>query len=240
PRLCAVVRLERDAKGPDGDQGIGGADEEGKAGGVGEACGEEDEVGQRTIDGLSGAMLRATGGRTTIKNVSVCSTPGRSRVAAHIKDSLMGLSEVFYGVSDPEFRKSLFRAKWLQFQHESEKQSWPRWKRLIHRLQRCPVCRPPVKKGQPGIKIDNFSPSERKANVLRCNLTLRADVKRQVAGGDVMNPANVVSFPVRHPELFSPEINCEILANGELYRVLYATIRALPFVQDAEKQNELK
>jgi hypothetical protein len=55
-----------------------------------------------------------------------------------------------------------------------------------------------------------------------------------------MNPANVVPFPVRHPELFSPKINCEILASGELYRVLYATIRALPFVQDAEKQDELK
>ena len=26
--------------------------------------------------------------------------------------------------------------------HESEKQSWPVWKRLIHRLVRCQICRP--------------------------------------------------------------------------------------------------
>lgn len=55
-----------------------------------------------------------------------------------------------------------------------------------------------------------------------------------------MLPDNVVPFPVRNPELFSPEINCEILASGELYRVLCATIRALPHVRDAQKQEELK
>ena len=55
-----------------------------------------------------------------------------------------------------------------------------------------------------------------------------------------MLPDNVVSFPVRNPELFSPEINCEILANGELYRVLCATIRALPYVQDMQRREELK
>ena len=51
---------------------------------------------------------------------------------------------------------------------------------------------------------------------------------------------NVVSFPVRNPELFSAEINCEILTNGELYRVLYATIRALPYVEDGQRREELK
>jgi hypothetical protein len=55
-----------------------------------------------------------------------------------------------------------------------------------------------------------------------------------------MLPANVVSFPVRNPDLFSPEINCEILANSEVYRVLYATIRALPYVQDGQRREELK
>jgi hypothetical protein len=52
------------------------------------------------------------------------------------------------GVSDPELRKKLFGANWLQVQHEFEKQSWPRWKRLLHRLQRCPVCKPEKKKEQ--------------------------------------------------------------------------------------------
>lgn len=55
-----------------------------------------------------------------------------------------------------------------------------------------------------------------------------------------MVPANLVSFPVRNPDLFSPEINCEILANSEVCRVLYATIRALPYVQDGQKREELK
>jgi len=46
------------------------------------------------------------------------------------------------GVSDPEIRKKLFGPRW---QHEIEKQGWPLWKRLIHRLQRCPLCRPKAK-----------------------------------------------------------------------------------------------
>jgi hypothetical protein len=60
-----------------------------------------------------------------------------------------------------------------------------------------------------------------------------------VAGGDLMSPANVVCFPVRNPELFSPEINSQIMGS-ELYQVLVATIRALPYVQDRQKQEELK
>jgi hypothetical protein len=43
------------------------------------------------------------------------------------------------GVSDPEVRKKLSEPRWLQYKHESEKQSWPWWKRLIHRFQRCPT-----------------------------------------------------------------------------------------------------
>ena len=46
------------------------------------------------------------------------------------------------GMSDPEARKKLSDARWLQYKHESEKQSWPFWKRLIHRFQRCPLCKP--------------------------------------------------------------------------------------------------
>ena len=54
-----------------------------------------------------------------------------------------------------------------------------------------------------------------------------------------MSPAKVVPFPVRNPELFSPEINSQIMGT-ELYQVLYATIRALPYVQDRQRQEELK
>jgi hypothetical protein len=43
------------------------------------------------------------------------------------------------GISNPEIQKKVFGPRW---QHETEKQSWPRWKKLIHRLQRCPICKP--------------------------------------------------------------------------------------------------
>jgi len=59
-------------------------------------------------------------------------------------------------------------------------------------------------------------------------------------GGDAWPPGNVARFPIRKPELFSPEINRQVLASGELHRLLYATIRALPYVQDFECREELK
>ena len=46
------------------------------------------------------------------------------------------------GISDPETRKKFSEPRWLQYKHESQKQSWPFWKRLIHRFQTCPFCRP--------------------------------------------------------------------------------------------------
>lgn len=49
------------------------------------------------------------------------------------------------GVSDPEVQKKVFGPRW---QHEAEKQSWPFWKRLVHRLQRCPICRPKTQDGK--------------------------------------------------------------------------------------------
>jgi hypothetical protein len=45
------------------------------------------------------------------------------------------------GISDPEFQKKVFGPRW---QHELEKQNWPVWKRLTHRLERCPICKPRV------------------------------------------------------------------------------------------------
>lgn len=52
------------------------------------------------------------------------------------------------GMSDPEVRKKFSEPRWIQYQHESEKQSWPWWKRLLHRLQSCPLCKPEKVKEQ--------------------------------------------------------------------------------------------
>lgn len=46
------------------------------------------------------------------------------------------------GISDPDFRKKLADARWLQYKHLSERQKWYWWRRLFHRLQRCPMCKP--------------------------------------------------------------------------------------------------
>jgi hypothetical protein len=42
------------------------------------------------------------------------------------------------GVSDPEVRKKLSEARWIQYRHECDKQSGPWWKKLIHRFQPLP------------------------------------------------------------------------------------------------------
>ncbi len=46
------------------------------------------------------------------------------------------------GMSDPEIRKKLSEARFVQYKHVSDKQNWPYWRRLIHLFQRCPICRP--------------------------------------------------------------------------------------------------
>jgi len=43
------------------------------------------------------------------------------------------------GISNPEIQKKLFGPRW---EHEIQKQGWPFWKRLMHRLQNCPICGP--------------------------------------------------------------------------------------------------
>jgi len=43
------------------------------------------------------------------------------------------------GISNPETQKKVFGPRW---EHEIEKQGWPFWKRLMHRLQDCPICKP--------------------------------------------------------------------------------------------------
>jgi hypothetical protein len=46
------------------------------------------------------------------------------------------------GLSDPDVRRKLSEPIWLQYKHESDKQKWSWWKQLIHRFQRCPICKP--------------------------------------------------------------------------------------------------
>ncbi len=55
-----------------------------------------------------------------------------------------------------------------------------------------------------------------------------------------MAPEKVVHIPIRYPELFSDQINRQILANGELRRLLFAAIAALPYVRDYRCWKELK
>lgn len=55
-----------------------------------------------------------------------------------------------------------------------------------------------------------------------------------------MAPAKLVQFPLNNPELFSPEINCEVLRSSEFNQVLYAAIRALPHVENSRLREELK
>jgi len=55
-----------------------------------------------------------------------------------------------------------------------------------------------------------------------------------------MMARKLLQFPIRKPEMFTPEINREILSTGEFNRVLFAAIRALPYVRDGRCQEELK
>lgn len=51
---------------------------------------------------------------------------------------------------------------------------------------------------------------------------------------------HVIELPVRNPQLFSPEVNCQALAGGRLHSVLYSAIRALPYVEESECRENLK
>jgi len=45
-------------------------------------------------------------------------------------------------MSDPEVRKKISDARWDHFKHLNDKQAWPWWRKLIHRFENCPICRP--------------------------------------------------------------------------------------------------
>jgi len=55
-----------------------------------------------------------------------------------------------------------------------------------------------------------------------------------------MANGKVLQFPMRNPDLFSQEINCQVLRSSEFNQVLYAAIRALPHVSNSGLRQELK
>lgn len=50
----------------------------------------------------------------------------------------------------------------------------------------------------------------------------------------------VLQFPIRNPDLFSPEINSQVLSSTKLNQILYAAIQALPHIHDLRSREELK
>jgi hypothetical protein len=75
-------------------------------------------------------------------SIRIWVTAGRLRVGDESEPSFRMVRGCSMGVSDPEVRKKLSEPRWLQYKHQSDKQIWPWWKRLIHRFQRCPICKP--------------------------------------------------------------------------------------------------
>jgi hypothetical protein len=58
--------------------------------------------------------------------------------------------------------------------------------------------------------------------------------------GKHMSVQKILRFPVRNPDLFSPEINSQLLTASEFSRVLEAAIRALPHIRDSQVRENLK
>ena len=56
----------------------------------------------------------------------------------------------------------------------------------------------------------------------------------------MMADTKVLQVPVRYPDLFAPQINQQVLRSSEFNQVLYAAIRALPYVNDTLCREELK
>ena len=50
----------------------------------------------------------------------------------------------------------------------------------------------------------------------------------------------VLQFPMRNPDLFSAEINSQVLSATRLNEILYAAIQALPHIQDLRRREDLK
>jgi hypothetical protein len=55
-----------------------------------------------------------------------------------------------------------------------------------------------------------------------------------------MPSQNLIPFPLRDPESFSPEINRQVLEASAFRRLLFAAIEALPYVENPYCGEELK
>ncbi len=55
-----------------------------------------------------------------------------------------------------------------------------------------------------------------------------------------MSNGKLLRFPVRNPDLFSRDINRQVLSTGEFARLLYAAIQALPHVKHQAYREELE
>lgn len=55
-----------------------------------------------------------------------------------------------------------------------------------------------------------------------------------------MAGGKLLQFPMRNPDLFSREINYQVLSKSEFNGILYAAIRALPHVSDIRRREQLK
>jgi len=55
-----------------------------------------------------------------------------------------------------------------------------------------------------------------------------------------MVTGKLLQFPMRNHDLFSREINCQILSSSKFNEILYAAIRALPHVKNSHCREQLK
>ena len=55
-----------------------------------------------------------------------------------------------------------------------------------------------------------------------------------------MATGKLLQFPMRNPDLFSREINNQVLSHREFNRIVCAAIRGLPHVSDSQCREELK
>ncbi len=55
-----------------------------------------------------------------------------------------------------------------------------------------------------------------------------------------MSNGKLLQLPLRNPDLFSGEINRQVISTGEFARLLYAAIQAMPHVKNSRCREELK
>jgi hypothetical protein len=55
-----------------------------------------------------------------------------------------------------------------------------------------------------------------------------------------MATGKLLQFPMHNPDLFSREINYQVLSNSEFNQILYTAVRALPHVENSRCREGLK